>query len=164
MRAEPVGGAGIVGPLGAAARAGGRLGGEPRARQPGAAFLVSLLLAEREAQRILVEAETGVLQTTFEGAAVALQHLESFGSLGGDHGAHAIVVGEVEADLDPTQRRRLELNDQSLDAPGGGARDVDRELHDRCRRQRSAGGAWRLAGHALGPAGRGIAVSTEGSI
>ena len=57
MRADPGRGAGIIGPVGPAARAGPRLEGGPCPRRLGAAFLAALLLAEREAQRILVQAD-----------------------------------------------------------------------------------------------------------
>ena len=38
-----------------------------------------------------------------------------------DQRADPVVLAEVEPDLDPTERRRLELNDQHRQPPGGGA-------------------------------------------
>src|SRR5690606_12458625 len=103
-----------------------------------ARLIVRLLALQRERQVVAVQAQTGVVQAALEQARVALQGVQRVRPVRGDHGAHLVVAMELEADLDPPERGRLELYEQALDAGRHRLSDLDTDQQAR-RRLRSSG-------------------------
>jgi hypothetical protein len=68
------------------------------------------------------------LQTALERARVALRGLQSVRPIRRDHGAHLVVVVELEVHLDATEGCRLELHEQAIDAGGSRFGDVHATL------------------------------------
>jgi hypothetical protein len=116
MGAEPARWAAIALPVCVTGRGGRRFEARPWILRSRAALVSALLVPEREAQRIVVEAQAGILQAALERAAVALQKVEGLGPVRGDQRTDPMVVTELEPDFDPAEGCRLELDDQPLDA------------------------------------------------